>query len=92
MLKVTDIIRCNLPVSPFKSAVAPDQEKGENAKTNRYCIDVARGLSFHAFHAHGFCSAITRRMKMFDYQSGQVFPAEVRLLSHLGAVLNFLFK
>ena len=65
MLKVTDIIRCNLPVSPFKSAVAPDQEKGENAKTNRYCIDVARGLSSHAYHAHGFCSAITRRMKMY---------------------------
>jgi hypothetical protein len=51
--------------------------QGTDPVAKKCTIDLARGFNFSSVNSDGFCGAITKSTKLFDFSSSALFPAEV---------------
>ena len=52
------------------------QAKGHDPAVQKYTLDLARGFSFPSLKSGGLISTVTKHMKLFDFSSLEIFPAE----------------
>lgn len=51
--------------------------QGIDPVAKKCTLDLARGFSFSSVQYDGFCGAITKSTKLFDFSSSDIIPAEV---------------